>query len=101
MMDWIEQIKKTNVMSNKRSAYRMNKREVVLDKFLLHWLKEPINRYSNRFRYEKVRTKLDKSWGHNEQIQFEHDYMLSRLVDFIEMKHYGRNITKEKNKEQT
>lgn len=103
MMDWIgswiEQIKKTAAMSRGRGRHNMNKREVVLDKFLLHWLKEPVNRYSNRFRYEKVRTKLDKSWGHNEKIQFENDYMLSRLVDFLEMKHYGRNITKEKNKE--
>ena len=32
--------------------------------------------------------------------EFTNDYMLSRLVDFLEMKHYDRHITREKNKEE-
>jgi len=98
-MTWIEAVKKTAAMSRGRGRSRMNKREVVLDKFLLHWLGQKIGTYSYRYRYEKVRTKLDKSWPHGEQKQFSNDYMLSRLVDFIEMKHYGRYITREREKE--
>ena len=94
---WIEQIKKTNVMSNKRSAYRMNKREVVLAKFLLHSLKEDIG-YSLRFKYEKVRAKPPTNTTSANVKCFTNDYMLSRLVDFLEMKHYGRHITKDENK---
>ena len=100
MINWIEQIKKTNVMSSIRSAYRMNKREIVLDKFLLHWLKEATG-YNLRFRYEKARAKAPTNTTSADVKGFTNDYMLSRLVDFLEMKHYGRNITKEKNKEQT
>tara|TARA_R100000808_G_scaffold16249_1_gene36829 strand:- start:311 stop:604 length:294 start_codon:yes stop_codon:yes gene_type:complete len=97
MINWIEQIKKTNVMSNKRSAYRMNKREVVLDKFLLHWLKEDIG-YNLRFRYETARAKPPTNTTSADVKGFTNDYMLSRLVDFLEMKHYGRHITKKEEK---
>ena len=96
-MTWIEALKQTRPLAVRK--HTGSKRDILLEKFLLKWLKEPVNRYSNRFRYEKVRTKLDNSWGQGEKIQFSNDWMLSRLVDHLEMKLYGKHITKEKNKE--
>ena len=103
-MTWIEAVKKTAAMSRGRSKFRMNKREVVLDKFLIEYLTEEVSHYGRsggqmRLNYEKVRTKPDWTWSIGDKQRFENDYMLSRLVDFLEMKHYDRHITREREKE--
>ena len=95
-MTWIEAIKQTRPLAERRHGG--SKRATLLEKFLLKWLTETVG-YSSRFRYEKVRTKLEPSWYSGEKKQFSNDWMLSRLVDHLEMKHYGQHITREKNKE--
>ena len=95
-MTWIEAIKQTRPLAVRRQGG--SKRAVLLEKFLLKWLTETVS-YNSRFRYEKVRTKLDPSWYSGEKKQFSNDWMLSRLVDHLEMKHYGLHLTKETNKE--
>jgi hypothetical protein len=97
---WMKKIKETAVMNWSRGKHRMNKREVVLDKFLLEYLTEEVpHGYGRsggemRLNYENVRTKAELTWSHRDRNQFENDYMLSRLVDFLEMKHYGSFITR-------
>ena len=97
-MTWIERVKNTRPISRKASPFRTNKREVVLENFLLRWLTETVS-YNSRFRYEKVRTKMNPLWNDSSKRGFSNDWMLSRLVDHLEMKHYGQHITREKNKE--
>jgi hypothetical protein len=96
-MTWIEAIKQTRPLAVRRQGG--SKRDVLLEKFLLKWLTETVS-YNSRFRYEKVRTKLDPSWYSGEKKQFSNDWMLSRLVDHLEMKHYGQHITRGRNKEE-
>ena len=95
-MTWIEAIKQTRPLAVRRQGG--SKRAVLLEKFLLKWLTGTVG-YSSRFRYEKVRTKMNPLWNDSSKRGFSNDWMLSRLVDHLEMKHYGQHITREKNKE--
>tara|TARA_B100000953_G_scaffold115139_1_gene94655 strand:+ start:207 stop:500 length:294 start_codon:yes stop_codon:yes gene_type:complete len=95
-MTWIEAIKQTRPLAVKRQGG--SKRANLLEKFLLKWLTDTVG-YSSRFRYEKVRTKMNPLWNDSSKRGFSNDWMLSRLVDHLEMKHYGQHITREKNKE--
>ena len=96
-MTWIEAIKQTRPIAVKRQGG--SKRANLLEKFLLKWLTGTVG-YSSRFRYEKVRTKMNPLWNDSSKRGFSNDWMLSRLVDHLEMKHYGQHITREKNKEE-
>ena len=95
-MTWIEAIKQTRPLAVRRQGG--SKRANLLEKFLLKWLTDTVG-YSSRFRYEKVRTKMNPLWNDSSKRGFSNDWMLSRLVDHLEMKHYGQHITREKNKE--
>ena len=95
-MTWIEAIKQTRPLAVRRQGG--SKRANLLEKFLLKWLTETVS-YNSRFRYEKVRTKMNPLWNDSSKRGFSNDWMLSRLVDHLEMKHYGQHITREKNKE--
>ena len=96
-MTWIEAIKQTRPLAVRRQGG--SKRANLLEKFLLKWLTGTVG-YSSRFRYEKVRTKMNPLWNDSSKRGFSNDWMLSRLVDHLEMKHYGQHITREKNKEE-
>ena len=95
-MTWIEAIKQTRPLAVRRQGG--SKRANLLDKFLLKWLTDTVG-YSSRFRYEKVRTKMNPLWNDSSKRGFRNDWMLSRLEHHLEMKHYGQHITREKNKE--